>query len=128
MGIIFIITCVYGILSSEIRQVVVEDTGFYVYKHSVKNLDSQWYNFDYLKTHNIQLLDGEVYFCEVKTNNAGWNRESFKGVESDNICKLVDDWTLGRILNITYMIILLNNQKKELVIAYLKNRMVKLFF
>lgn len=128
VGIIFIITCVYGILSSEIRQVVVEDTGFYVYKHSIKNLDSQWYNFDYLKTHNIQLLDGEVYFCEVKTNNAGWNRESFKGVVSDNICKLVDDWTLGRILNITYMIILLNNQKKELVIAYLKNRMVKLFF
>ena len=54
--------------------------------------------------------------------------ESFKGVESDNICKLVEDWTLGRILNITYMIILLNNQKKELVIAYLKKRMVKLFF
>ena len=53
---------------------------------------------------------------------------SFKGVEYDNICKLVDDWTLGRILNITYMIILLNNQKKELVIAYLKKRMVKLFF
>lgn len=91
MGIIFIITCVYGILSSEIRQVVVEDTGFYVYKHSVKNLDSQWYNFDYLKTHNIQLLDGEVYFCEVKPNNAGWNRESFIGVESDNICKLVNE-------------------------------------
>lgn len=67
-------------------------------------------------------------FVKFKTNNAGWNRESFKGVESDNICKLVDDWTLGRILNITYMIILLNNQKKELVIAYLKNRMVKLFF
>ena len=91
VGIIFIITCVYGILSSEIRQVVVEDTGFYVYKHSVKNLDSQWYNFDYLKTHNIQLLDGEVYFCEVKPNNAGWNRESFIGVESDNICKLVNE-------------------------------------
>lgn len=38
------------------------------------------------------------------------------------------NWTLERILNISYMIILLNNQKKELVIAYLKKRMVKLFF
>lgn len=60
-------------------------------KIPVKNLDSQWYNFDYLKTHNIQLLDGEVYFCEVKPNNAGWNRENFIGVESDNICKLVNE-------------------------------------
>ena len=31
------------------------------------------------------------YFCEVKTNNAGWNRENFIGVESDNICKLVNE-------------------------------------
>ena len=38
------------------------------------------------------------------------------------------NWTLERILNISYLIILLNNQKKELVIAYLKKRMVKLFF
>lgn len=38
------------------------------------------------------------------------------------------NWTLERILNISYMIILLNNQKKELVIAYLKKSMVKLFF
>ena len=81
-----------------------------------------------LKTIKGEIYEKDDYFCEVKTNNAGWNRESFKGVESDNICKLVDDWTLGRILNITYMIILLNNQKKELVIAYLKKRMVKLFF
>ena len=92
MGVIFIITCVYGILSSEIRQVVVEDTGFYITKYSLKNLDSQWYSFDYLKTHKIQLLDGEVYFCEIKPNNTGWNRESFIGVESDNIYKLVDEF------------------------------------
>ena len=82
----------YGILSSEIRQVVVEDTGFYITKYSLKNLDSQWYSFDYLKTHKIQLLDGEVYFCEIKPNNTGWNRESFIGVESDNIYKLVDEF------------------------------------
>lgn len=92
MGVIFIITCVYGILSSEIRQVVVEDTRFYIAKYSLKNLDSQWYSFDYLKTHKIQLLDGEVYFCEIKPNNTGWNRESFIGVESDNIYKLVDEF------------------------------------
>lgn len=92
MGVIFIITCVYGILSSEIRQVVVEDTRFYIAKYSLKNLDSQWNSFDYLKTHKIQLLDGEVYFCEIKPNNTGWNRESFIGVESDNIYKLVDEF------------------------------------
>lgn len=37
------------------------------------------------------------------------------------------NWTLERILNISYMIILLNNQKKELVIAYLKNAWLSYF-
>ena len=48
---------------------------------------------EYLKTITIkgEIYEKDDYFCEVKTNNAGWNRESFKGVESDNICKLVDE-------------------------------------
>ena len=54
-----------------------------------------------------------------------------RALQEQNLITYVNqlmNWTLERILNISYMIILLNNQKKELVIAYLKKRMVKLFF
>ena len=44
-----------------------------------------------LKTIKGEIYEKDDYFCEVKTNNAGWNRENFIGVESDNICKLVNE-------------------------------------
>ena len=44
-----------------------------------------------LKTIKGEIYEKDDYFCEVKPNNAGWNRESFIGVESDNICKLVNE-------------------------------------